>query len=228
MVLILTLFMFFCFLLRKFSRFSVVKNGIVHLEDCLGNFHHSGFEGEGDAWASRGQLDLHQTPDAIAELKGLVDHVLSLKGSLGHSEGIVLAHLGRDAITSALNILNSVLDLIGCRDVLPGAQECFLLHGSILGEEDVERGNAGKVEDVNAVLDGNLNVCEMIHLLDRASAVHGQADVQGLASIQQGNAHWLGGNQTKAVLVQLDTKSLHCLHGLVVEGHLHVDDVVPE
>ena len=42
---------------------------------------------------------------------------------------IVLPHLGRDAITSTLHILNSVLGLIGCWDVFPGAQECLLLHG---------------------------------------------------------------------------------------------------
>ena len=34
---------------------------------------------------------------------------------------------------------------------------------TILREEDVERGNAGKVEDVNAVLDGHLMI--MILLL---------------------------------------------------------------
>ena len=34
------------------------------------------------------QLDLHQAPDAIAELDGLVDHVLALKVALGHSEGL--------------------------------------------------------------------------------------------------------------------------------------------
>ena len=50
-----------------------------------------------------------------------------------------------------------------------------------------------------------------------------QADVQGLASIQQGDVQWLGGNhQAKADLVQLYTESLHGLHGLVVEGHLHI------
>jgi hypothetical protein len=59
----------------------------------------------------------------------------------------------------------------------------------------VERGNAGKVEDVNTVPDGNLwmiklvlimifitpylNVGERIHLLDSYSATHGQTDVQG-------------------------------------------------
>ena len=112
----------------------------------MGDLHYPGLEGDGDAGAPRGQLDLHQTPDAIADLQGLIAHVLTLKGALSHSEGlnmsdnnevtyllttyIVLAHLGRDAITGTLHILNSVLDLIGCRDVLPGSQECFLLHGS--------------------------------------------------------------------------------------------------
>ncbi len=37
-----------------------------------------------------------------------------------------------------------------------GTQECFLLHGPLFGEEDVEGGDAGKVEDVHAVLDRHL------------------------------------------------------------------------
>ena len=70
----------------------IKKNILVlyyqYLEDCLGNLHDPGLEGEGDAGAARSQLDLHQAPDAIAELDGLVDHVLALKGALGHSEGL--------------------------------------------------------------------------------------------------------------------------------------------
>ena len=46
---------------------------------------------------------------------------------------IVLPHLARDAITGTLHILNSVLGLIACWDVFPGAQECLLLHGSWCG-----------------------------------------------------------------------------------------------
>ena len=73
-----------------------------------------------------------------------------------------------------------------------------------------------------------LNVGERIHLLDCSSAAHRQTDVQGLSSIQQGDGEGLVGDQTKTILAQLDTKSLHGLHGLVAEGHLHVDDVAPE
>ena len=43
---------------------------------------------------------------------------------------IVLGHLGADTVTGALNILDSVLDLIGGGDVLPGVQEGLLLHGA--------------------------------------------------------------------------------------------------
>jgi hypothetical protein len=108
----------------------------------------------------------------------------------------------------------------------------------------VERGNAGKVEDVNVVPDGHLciikivaimifiafylNVDESIHLLDSSSAAHGQTVVQAMSSIQKWDEEGLGGDQAEAVLVQLDTKFLHGLHGLVAEGHLHVDDVAPE
>ena len=54
----------------------------------MGNLHYPGLEGEGDAGAPRGQLDLNQAPDAIADLQGLIAHVLTLKGALGHSEGL--------------------------------------------------------------------------------------------------------------------------------------------
>ena len=74
----------------------------------------------------------------------------------------------------------------------------------------------------------NLNVCERIHLLYWPRTVHRQTDVQGLSSVQEWDVQWLGGHQTKTVLVQLDTKPLHGLHGLVCEGHLHVDDVASE
>ena len=54
----------------------------------MGDLHYPGLEGDGDTGAPRGQLDLHQTPDAIADLQGLTAHVLTLKGALSHSEGL--------------------------------------------------------------------------------------------------------------------------------------------
>ena len=36
---------------------------------------------------------------------------------------------------------------------------------TILREEDVERGNAGKVEDVNAVLDGHLMIKILLFII---------------------------------------------------------------
>ena len=54
----------------------------------MGNLHDPGLEGEGDGGAAWGQLDFHQAPDAIAQLEGLVDHVLSLQGSLGNSKSL--------------------------------------------------------------------------------------------------------------------------------------------
>ena len=43
---------------------------------------------------------------------------------------VILGHLGADTVTGALHILDSMLDLVGGGDVLPGVQEGFLLHGS--------------------------------------------------------------------------------------------------
>ena len=57
---------------------SSIKNLVIYLqylEDCLGNLHD---EGECDGGAASSQLDLHPAPDAIAELDGLVAHVLRL------------------------------------------------------------------------------------------------------------------------------------------------------
>ena len=73
---------------------------------------------------------------------------------------------------------------------------------TVLKEEDVERGNIGKVEDVNGVPDGHpmiiiftthniftpyLNVGEGIHLLDSYSATHGQTGVQGFVKHSSGD-----------------------------------------
>ena len=52
------------------------------------HYHYPGLEGESDAGAPRVQLDLNQTPDAIADLQGLIAHVLTINGALGHSEGL--------------------------------------------------------------------------------------------------------------------------------------------
>ena len=69
---------------------------------------------------------------------------------------IVGCHLGLDPVTSALHVLDGVLSLVGGGNVLPGVEEGLLLHGSLLAEEDVDRGNAGEVENVDTVLDCNL------------------------------------------------------------------------
>ena len=73
-----------------------MKYSIVHLEDRLGNLrkrniliinidfnitahlHHSRLEGEDYVGVIWSQLDLHQSPDAVGQLHGLVDHVLTL------------------------------------------------------------------------------------------------------------------------------------------------------
>ena len=69
---------------------------------------------------------------------------------------IVLSHLGLNAVTGALHVLDGVLSLIGGGNVLPGVKEGLFLHSSLLTEENVDRGNAGEVEDVDTVLDCNL------------------------------------------------------------------------
>ena len=60
------------------------------------------------------------------------------------------------------------------------------LRPTFLTEEDVYRSQTREVEDVETVLDGDLNVGERVHLLDRSSGGHGHTDVQRLASVQ----HW--------------------------------------
>ena len=60
------------------------------------------------------------------------------------------------------------------------------LRPTFLTEEDVYRSQTREVEDVETVLDGDLNVGERVHLLDRSSGGHGDTDVQRLASVQ----HW--------------------------------------
>ena len=81
---------------------------------------------------------------------------LSLERPLRHREHIVLLHLCADPVRVALHVLERELDLVLRRDVLPRGQEHLLLHGAVLGEEDVDRENGGKVEHVNVVLDGDL------------------------------------------------------------------------
>merc|ERR1711974_72339 len=49
-----------------------------------------------------------------------------------------------------------------------------------------------------------------------------------MTSVQQGNIQRLTGRHSKTILVQLDAETLHCLHGLVAEGHLHGDHVVAQ
>ena len=48
-----------------------------------------------------------------------------MEGELAH---VILGHLGLDAVTGAVDILDGVLDLISSWDVLPSVEECLLLH----------------------------------------------------------------------------------------------------
>jgi len=205
-----------------------VKNSIVHLENSLCDLHDPRLKGEGDGGVAGRELDLHQAPDAVGQLDGLVDHVLPLQRALGDSEGVVVIHLCLDAITGAFHVLDGELDLVGGGDVLPCVEESFLFHITVLAEEDVQRSDAGEVEDVDVVLDGDLDVGQRVHLLYGAAGVHGKTDVQNLPSVQQGDIERLGGGQTETVFVELDPESLHGLHCLIVEAHLHVDDIVLE
>ena len=69
---------------------------------------------------------------------------------------IICCHFGLDPVTGALHVLDCVLSLVGGGNVFPGVQEGLLLHCSLLAEEDMDRGNAGEVEDVDTVLDSHL------------------------------------------------------------------------
>ena len=73
-----------------------------------------------------------------------------------------------------------------------------------------------------------LDISQRVHFLDRSRASHWQSNIKSLTSVQQGNIQWLTGCHSKTVLVQLDTETLHCLHGFVAEGHLHGDHIVPQ
>ena len=57
---------------------------------------------------------------------------------------------------------------------------------TFFAEEDVNWGNTGKVEDVDAVLDCDLDIGQWVHLLDWASAGHRNRNIQALSSVQ----HW--------------------------------------
>ena len=74
----------------------------------------------------------------------------------------------------------------------------------------------------------HLNIGQGVHFLHGSSASHWQSNVKSLTSVQQGNIQRLAARHSKAVLVQLDAKALHCLHRLVAEGHLHRDHIVPQ
>ena len=110
-----------------------------------------------DGGTSGGYLELCEGPDVVAELDGLVDHVLSLEVPLGHGEDVVLQHLGGDAVGVALDALQRVLHLVLRRDVPPRGQEHLLLHLAVVDEEHVHGRGAGEVEHVHVVFDRNLS-----------------------------------------------------------------------
>ena len=101
-------------------------------------------------------LELCKGPDVVAELDGLVDHILSLEVPLGHGKDVVLQHLRGDSVGVALDTLQRVLHLVLRRNVPPRGQEHLLLHLAVAREEDVHGRDAGEVEDIHVVFDRHL------------------------------------------------------------------------
>ena len=58
---------------------------------------------------------------------------------------------------------------------------------TVLAEEDVNWSNTGKIEDIDAVLDCDLDIGQWVHLLHWASARHRNRNVQALSSVQHRN-----------------------------------------
>ena len=80
----------------------------------------------------------------------------------------------------ALHVLYGELQLVLRGDVLPGGEEDLLLHGPVLGEEDVGGHGGGEVEHVDVVLDGHLQGRQRVHPLHRAVGAQGEGHVHGL------------------------------------------------
>ena len=123
----------------------------------------------------------------------------------------------------ALNVFKCELDLILAWNVFPGGKEDFLLHCTIFSKEDMSWDYAGKIEHVNIVLHCHLQVGQRLHPLDRALGTQWHTDIHTLVGWNAGNIDLSRRDQAKAVLVELDAKVVHRLHGFVGEAHFHVD-----
>ena len=81
----------------------------------------------------------------------------------------VMPHVRDVPLTCVVLHMRDVsLHLVLRGNVLPGGEEDALVHLAVLDEERVHGHLAGEVEDVDAVLDGHLQVCEWLHALHGA------------------------------------------------------------
>lgn len=126
----------------------------------------------------------------------------------------------------AFGALDGELDLVLGRYVLPRGQEHLLLHVAILAEVHVGWDDGGKVEDVDVILNGHLQVGQGLHFGHLSSRVQGQGNVDRLIRRNRGDVQGLGWGQSEAVLVELDSKPVHGLHGLIGQRHVHIDGAI--
>ena len=71
-----------------------------------------------------------------------------------------------------------------------------------------------------------LKVGQGFHPLHRTGGSQRQRDVYRLVGRNRWNVERLRRNEAETVLVQLDAKTVHQLHGAIAEGHVHVDGAV--
>ena len=109
-----------------------------------------------------------------------------------------------------LHVRDVALHLVLRGDVLPGGEEDALVHLAVLDEQRVHGQLAGEVEDVDAVLDGHLQVCERLHALHGARRVERQAGVEALVGQQRrSDVERLRWDQPKTATRTYESAAIH-------------------
>lgn len=215
---------------------------IVRRKDHRSHLHRPRLQAKRGVGIARLQLQLQQHPDIVGQLQRLVQHVLALDVPFSDRKDIVARHLGGQAVRSAHQTREIVLQLVSGWNLLPRAQKHTLVQLSVVGEEDVAMDQTRKVEDVHVVLNRHLQIVQRLHSLHSASCAQSQRHLKErigslvnslkptfyspthlhrLRWLEHGHLQWPRRPQAETVLVQLDREPSHRLHGLVRKRHLH-------
>jgi hypothetical protein len=206
---------------RAFSRF---ENRFDRFLRVFENFGLARFQRQNDVGRAGLDPQLEKTPDAVAQLERVVEHVDAFDVPFRDIKNIRAFQFGGDFVAAEIaDAADRRRGLVLRRNVFPGRQKHLPVHFAVVREKRFERNRRREIKHFQVVFDRHLQRVQRLHLLHSARRRQNQLRRHCRAGRHCRKRQRTRRRETERILVELNPEIGHRLHSAVRHVHFHDD-----